>query len=87
MNFEFDPTVVAAILALFGIGLVPIINFLKKLLGVEGKPALLLVAACSAAGTAVVLVLASAFSWLGLLVYTVAVFGEATGLYRLTKRS
>lgn len=83
----FDPTIVTAILALYGIGLIPVINKLKKWLKVEDKPALLLVFVCSAAGTAIVLVTTGTFAWLAFGVYTVAVFGEATGLYKVTKKT
>jgi hypothetical protein len=84
-TMTIDPAVVTSILALFGIGLIPVINFLKKLIGAEGKPALLLVLACSAAGTAIILLATGAFALLPLLIYTVAVFGEASGVYKFTK--
>jgi hypothetical protein len=86
-TMTIDPAVVTSILALFGIGLIPVINFLKKLMGLEGKPALLLVLACSAAGTAIILLTTGAFAWLALIVYTVAVWGEASGLYKFTART
>jgi hypothetical protein len=84
MNFTFDPAVVSAILGLGGIGLVYVLNFLKKALGLEGKPAVLLVLGVSAAGTAIVLVLAHGFGLLAFALYTLAVFGEMTSWYKLT---
>lgn len=87
MTFSFDPAVLAAILGLFGIGLVYVVNLLKSLFRVSDKPAVLLVLVVSAAATAGILLATGAFSWLGLLVYTAAVFGEMTGWYKLTKRT
>jgi len=87
MQFNFDPAVLAAILGLFGIGLVYVVTLLKNLLKLQNKPAVLLVLIVSAAATAAVLIATGAFSWLALLVYTAAVFGEMTGWYKLTKRT
>jgi hypothetical protein len=86
MTFNFDPAVVTAILALFGIGLVYVINLLKNLLKVADKPAVLLVLAVSAAATAIVLLVAGGFALGPFIIYTAAVFGEMTGWWRLTKK-
>jgi hypothetical protein len=86
VTFNFDPAVLAAILGLFGIGLVYIVNLLKNLFKVSEKPAVLLVLIVSFVATAGVLLATGAFTWLGLLVYTAAVFGEMTGWYKLTKK-
>jgi len=86
MTFNFDPTVVTAILGLFGIGLVYVINLLKNLLKVADKPAVLLVLAVSAAATAVTLLVAKGFALLPFIIYTAAVFGEMTTWFKLTKK-
>ena len=87
MTFNFDPAVVTAILGLFGIGLVYVINLLKNLLKVQDKPAVLLVLAVSAAATAAVLLVAKGFALLPFVIYTAAVFGEMTGWFKLTKKT
>jgi ABC-type Na+ efflux pump permease subunit len=87
MTFNFDPAVLAAILGLFGIGLVYVVNLLKNLLKVSDKPAVLLVLIVSAMATTGVLLVTGAFSWLALLVYTAAVFGEMTGWYKFTQKT
>lgn len=79
-----DPAIVQAILAIGGIGLVYIVNFVKKLLGLQDKPAVLLTAAGALAGTAVVLLIGHMFTLLGFIIYSLAVFGEMTGWYKLT---
>jgi hypothetical protein len=86
MTFNFDPTVVTAILGLFGIGLVYVINLLKNLLKLQDKPAVLLVLAVSAAATAVTLLVAKGFALLPFIIYTAAVFGEMTTWFKLTKK-
>lgn len=85
MTFNFDPTIVSGILALFGIGLVYVVNLLKNLFGLSGKPAVLLVLVVSAIATAGTLVVAHGFTILAFVIYTAAVFGEMTGWFKFTK--
>ena len=86
MTFNFDPAVVSGILALFGIGLVYVVNLLKNLLKLQDKPAVLLVLIISAAATAITLLVAKGFALLPFVLYTAAVFGEMTGWFKLTKK-
>jgi hypothetical protein len=86
MTFTFDPAVLAAILAFFGIGLVYIVNMLKNLFHVADKPAVLLTLIVSVVATTAVLLVTGSFSLLALLIYAAAVFGEMTGWFKLTKK-
>ncbi len=81
--FVIDETVIAAILGLGGIGLAYVANFLKLAVKAQGKLAVLIVFAVSAGGTALTLLIAHKFGWIPLLIYSVAVFGEMTGWYKL----
>jgi len=81
MNVQ--PEMVAAIMALFGIGLMGIIETLKRILKLEGVGAIILALVVSLAGTAIILVQASAWSVLAFIVYGLVVFGEASGLYHV----
>jgi len=85
---QFSPEVVAAIMALFGIGVIGIIEGIKNIVKMFAKkdslpPALNLgiAAAASFGATAVFLLQAQMFSVLALIGYGAIVFGEATGLY------
>jgi hypothetical protein len=82
---SIDYTVVAVILAVFGIGLVGIIQTIKSLLKLSGLAAYVLAFLCSAGATAFTLLQTHTFSILALVVYTFIVFGEATGLYKVRK--
>jgi hypothetical protein len=84
-SFVFDETVVAAILGLFGIGLVYIVNGLKSLLKLQGKAAVALTIVVSLAATAGVLLVSHTFGILPFIVYSAAVVGEMTGWYKFTK--
>lgn len=81
--FVIDEAVVAAILGLGGIGLAYVANFLKLTLKLQGKAAVILVLALSVVATAGTLLISHTFGWLPLLIYSVAVFGEMTGWYKL----
>ena len=86
MNVQ--PEMVAAIMALFGIGLMGIIETLKRILKLEGVGAKVLAFVVSLGGTAIILVQADAWSVLAFIVYGLIVFGEATGLYTVfTKKT
>ena len=84
MNVQ--PEMVAAIMALFGIGLMGIIETLKRILKLEGVGAIILTLVISLAGTAIVLVQTGAWSVVALIVYGLIVFGEASGLYHVFKK-
>ena len=85
MTFNFDPAVVAAILAAGGIGLVYVVNFLKNIFKVSDKPAVLLVLIVSAIATALTLLISGGFGWLAFAIYTLATFGTMTGWFKFTK--
>lgn len=81
-----DPNTVALILTLLGGGIVTaLVQALKKWLKIEGGwKAMALAAILSIGGTAYVLVSMGAFTVAALLIYSLVVFGESTGLYHLT---
>lgn len=76
-----SPEIVTAIMALFGIGVIGIVQTLKRLLKIEGFGAIVLTAIVSFGATAIYLLQAHLFSILALVVYGFLVFGEASGLY------
>ena len=80
-----DPTVITAIMALFGIGVIGIIEFIKRILKTEGQAVVNFVIAfvVSFGATAAYLVQAQSFSIIALIVYGLIVFGEASGLYHV----
>lgn len=82
-----DPAVVTAILGIAGVGVIGIVETLKRWLKVEGLLAWALAFVVSFGATALVLVQASVFTWLGLVIYGLVVFGEATGLYHVFQRN
>lgn len=84
---QVQPEVVTAIMALFGIGLIGIIQTLKRILKLEGFGAIILTFIVSFLATALYLAYIGQFSVLTLVVYGFIVFGEASGLYHVLKRS
>jgi len=82
-----DPAVVTAIMALFGMGVIGIVQTLKRILHVEGIGAIILTVVVSFAATAIYLLQAQMFSVLALIVYGFIVFGEASGLYHVFSRT
>ena len=80
---DVQPEMVAAIMALFGIGLMGIIETLKRILKLDGVGAIILALVVSLAGTAIILVQAGTWSVLAFVVYGLIVFGEASGLYHV----
>jgi len=83
---DVNPTTVTAIMALFGIGVIGIIEMLKGLLKLTGLGAKILTFVVSFAATAAYLFQAEMFSILALVIYGLIVFGEASGLYRVFKK-
>jgi hypothetical protein len=83
---KIDYAIVTAIMALFGLGLPGIIQTLKNLFHLEGLGAYILAGACSIAATAVILAQAHVFTLVSLALYALVVFGEVTGLYKLSKQ-
>lgn len=81
--FVIDETVVIAILGIGGIGLAYVANLIKIALKLQGKAAVVLVAILSIGGTAITLLISHNFGWIPLATYSVAVFGEMTGWYKL----
>jgi hypothetical protein len=80
-----DPGIVMAILAIFGVGVIGIVQTLKRLLKLDGLGAILATFVVSFAATAVYLVQTHAFAIPLLLLYGAVVFGEASGLYHVIK--
>ena len=76
-----DQAVVAGIMAIFGIGVIGIIEALKNLLKLSGLGAKILAFVVSFGATAAYLTQAGIFTVLALVIYGLIVFGEATGLY------
>jgi hypothetical protein len=81
-----EPTWVDAALAVFGIGLVYIINFVKGLLGLADKKAILLTIGFGIAAALATLVLKSALTVPNLVLYSLAVVGELTGWFKLVAK-
>ena len=83
---QIDMNTVALILTLLGGGIVTALTqALKKWFKIEGGwQAMVLAAVLSIGGTAYVLVSASSFTVAALMIYSVVVFGESTGIYHLT---
>ena len=82
---QFDPAIVAAIMALFGIGVIGIIESVKRIFGTTGKKVLNLIitAVVSLAATAAYLVYSNIFTLPVFIIYGLLVFGEAAGLYHV----
>jgi hypothetical protein len=81
-----DSSIVFAILAIFGIGVLGVVQTLKNLLKLDGTGALILTAVVSFAATAAYLIQAHTFAWPNLIIYGLLVFGEASGLYKIVKK-
>jgi hypothetical protein len=80
-----DPTIIAAILGIFGIGVVGFTEMVKKLFNLAGVGAYIASAVISAAATAFVLASAHVFAIVPFLLYTLMVFLEANGIYKALK--
>jgi len=82
---QIDPTIVTAIMALFGIGVIGIVEFIKRIFGTAGKTVVnfIITAVVSAGATAAYLVQADMFSIWMFVIYSILVFGEASGLYHV----
>lgn len=80
-----DMTILAAILAVLGGGVVTaVVQALKKWLKIDGGwKAVALAGALSIAATAYILLSLHVFGWVSLVLYSAVVFGESTGLYHL----
>ena len=84
---SIDPTVVALILGVGGIGVLGLTEMIKRLLKFEGVLVYLLSLVVSAAATAFTLATTSAFTWPAFAIYTVIVFLEANGIYKATVKT
>jgi len=80
-----NPEIVLAILAIFGVGVIGVVEFIKRILKTEGQFIINLVitAVVSFGATAAYLVKADIFSIGALILYGILVFGEASGLYHV----
>lgn len=83
-----DPTTVEAILVLVGGGIATlIVQLLKKVLKLEGFAALLLTGVIGIGATAAYfLFIHPPFEFWTFVLYSVVIFGEATGLYHLYQK-
>ena len=81
-----DPVLVATILAFGGIGVTGITEMLKRLFKASGFWAYVISLAVSAGATAFILVQASAFALSPFLLYTIVVFLEANGIYKVVAK-
>lgn len=78
---------IEAAVGLFGFGLVAAINYIKKLLGLEAKKAVLLTVVVSIIAAVGVLLIKGAFTWQFLILYSLAILGELTGWYKFTRKT
>jgi hypothetical protein len=81
-----DPNIVFAILALFGIGVLGIVQTLKTLLKLDGTGAIILTFVVSFGATAIYLFQAHIFTIPAFIIYSLIVSGEASGLYKIVKK-
>lgn len=81
-----DPNIVFAILALFGIGVLGIVQTLKTLLKLDGTGAIILTFVVSFGATAIYLFQTHIFTVPAFIIYGLLVAGEASGLYRVVKK-
>lgn len=79
-----DLGLVDAVLGFFGIGLVYVVNWLKKKIGWEGKKAVLLVIGSAILASAATLIVKGQFSLKWWLIYALAVVGEMTAWFKFT---
>ena len=83
---EFDPQVVLAILAFAGIGVTGITEMIKRLFKADGVLAYVISFVISGVATAFVLIQATAFAVLPMVIYTIIVFLQANGIYKFAKK-
>ena len=83
---ELDPGVVIAILAFAGVGVTGLTEMIKRLFKVSGIWAYVVSFVVSAGATAFVLSQAGSFAWISFAIYTIVVFLEANGLYKVVKK-
>jgi len=80
-----NPEIVLAILAIFGVGVIGVVEFIKRILKTEGQTIVnfVITGVVSFAATAAYLMKADLFSIGALILYGIIVFGEASGLYHV----
>lgn len=83
---EIDPAIVMAILAFCGIGVTGITEMVKRLLKASGILAYVISLVVSALATAFVLYQSAQFTVLWFIIYTIIVFLEANGIYKVIKK-
>ena len=83
---NLDPVLVATILAFGGIGVTGLTEMLKRLFKASGFWAYAISLVISAGATAFILVQASALSISPFIFYTIIVFLEANGLYKIVAK-
>ena len=83
---NIDQTLVLAILGVAGVGVAGLTEMIKRFLKASGFAAYAVSFVVSAAATVFVLLQGAMFTWGALVVYTIIVFCEANGLYKLIKK-
>ena len=83
---NIDPGIVAAILAVAGIGVTGLTEMVKRLFKASGILAYVISLIVSAGATAFVLIQAGTFAWIPFVIYTTVVFVEANGIYKVIKK-
>ena len=84
--FEFNAAIIAAILGFVGIGILGFTEMIKRLFKAGGIWGYVISFAVSAIATAIILAQMSMFSWLYFALYTIAVFLEANGIYKVARK-
>jgi len=82
-----DPAVLAAIMGIAGIGVVGLTEMIKRFLKAVGVGAYIISAAVSAVATAFILTTSGAFAVIPFILYTLFVFLEANGIYKVAKKT
>ena len=81
-----DLGIVSAILAVAGIGVTGLTEMIKRFFKASGIWAYVISLVVSAGATAFILIQAGSFAWIPFAVYTILVFGEANGIYKVIKK-
>ncbi len=86
---EFSPAFVDAILltGVGGLSVTALTELIKRLLKAEGVLAYVISAIVSAAATTFALVVAGQFTIISFLIYTIAVFLTANGIYKFSAKA
>ena len=81
-----DPIILTGIMGFLGVGVIGIIQILKEFLKAEGIGAWAIAVIVSIGATAITLLQAGLLKPLPVIIYSVVVFFEATGIYRVVTK-